>query len=61
MQSFLVPVQLPPQHTGEEHAIPDPPSHGNERVEGEIAAMCDPDPSAAAPEDESDAEPMVGE
>ena len=61
MQRFLVPVELPPQHTGQEHAIPDPPSDGNERVECEIAAMGDRDPSAAVPEAESDAEPMVGE
>ena len=44
-QRFLVAVQRSPQHTGQEHTIPDPPSDGNERVEGEIAAMGDPEPS----------------
>ena len=61
MQRFLVPVQLPPQNTGQEHAFSDPPSDDNERVEDEIPAMVDLDPSAIVPEDENDVEPMVSE
>ena len=61
LQRFLVPVQLPPQHTGQEHAFPDPPSDDNERVEDEIPAIVDLDPSAIVPEDESDVEPLINE
>ena len=39
VQRFLVPVQIPPQNSGQEHAIPDPPSDDNEIFEVEIPAI----------------------
>ena len=39
LQRFLVPVQIPPQNSGQEHAIPDPPSDDNEIFEVEIPAI----------------------
>ena len=35
----IVPVQIPPQNSGQEHAIPDPPSDGNEIFDVEIPAI----------------------
>ena len=49
LQRFLVPVQLPPEQTGQEHVIPDPPSDDNERFEDQIPIMVDLDPSAIVP------------
>ena len=43
LQRFLVPVQLPPQHSGQELVIPDLPSEDNGSVESEITTS-DPDP-----------------
>ena len=39
LQRFLVPVQIPPQNSGQENAIPDPPSDDNEIFEVEIPAI----------------------
>ena len=39
LQRFLVPVQIPPQNSGQEHTIPDPPSDDNEIFEVEIPAI----------------------
>ena len=36
LQRFLVQVLIPPQNSGQEHAIPDPPSDDNEIFEVEI-------------------------
>ena len=39
LQRFVVPVQIRPQNSGQEHTIPDPPSDDNEIFEVEIPAI----------------------
>ena len=39
LQHFLVPVRITPQNSGQEHAIPDPPSDDKEIFEVEIPAI----------------------
>ena len=61
LQRFLVPVQLPPQNTGQERVIPDPPLEDNGSVESDIATRSDLDPSETVHEGESDTDPMASE
>ncbi|KAI6648276.1 hypothetical protein LOD99_12085 [Oopsacas minuta] len=57
LQRFLVPVQHPPQNTGQERVIPDPPLEDNGSVESDIGTRSDPDPSETIHECESGTHP----
>ena len=58
LQRFLVPVQLPPQHSGQGLVIPDALPEDNGSGESDIATS-DPDPFETVHEGESDADPMA--